>query len=534
MVLAPDRKAGREPLMGALAPPDTIPSDAPTVGEGRYVLLHRLGEGGQCYVAAAWDTRLRLWRAVKILLEKPAQKERNRRRFLQEADVLQRLKHPNLVRVADVHRDGPQPWMVMELIAGGTLFHWVAAHGEMPPRMAVEAALEVAGALGVAHEAGMVHRDVKPRNVLITADNRCKLSDFGIAQDDSARMTKTGDVFGTLGFMAPEQLEDTQGVDARADIYSLAATLWFLLVQPRQRDLLRLSGDQEQIDRAPEPLRPALGRALAPDPADRQDSMASFAAQLREALPHLDLDPPETPPLATTIIPEDQPITTTGISVVLDPDPFSIADEETVLRRDQPSWVVEEPPRPDPMPPPAPPQPAPEPSRKGLWVLGGASALAIPLVLVGLLTLGCAGSVGWGTHAVDQAADRHDAAAMELQQRLEHERVVLDDLELLGLEVDSARAAVNRWSSEDGEASWIAAVAAVASIRVAASPLRLSGRGDSPEAQTALQRIQRLEHALEAEKQARKAWLRAARGPTGSLATLLGLAPAPPELNPSG
>ena len=267
--------------------PTDLPEGAATVGNGRFVVLHPLGRGGQCQVLAAWDTRLRMWRALKVLMPKPSRSKKQRQRFTQEAHLLQRLSHPHLVRVIDLADDTDQPWMVMELVEGGSLNQWVQTHGPMPPRLAVQVTLQVAAALQAAHDDGMVHRDVKPSNVLITADGVCKLADFGIAQDDTQRMTRTGDVFGTLGFMAPEQLEDTRGVDARADVYALSATLWFLLTNPSQRDLLRLSGEEaELISRAPEALHGVLRRGMAVEPEARTANVAQLASEL-EVLPPL-------------------------------------------------------------------------------------------------------------------------------------------------------------------------------------------------------------------------------------------------------
>jgi len=515
--------------MPTLPPPSHIPRDAATIGQGRYVLLHPLGEGGQCRVVAAWDTHLRMWRAVKILMEKPARRDKHRRRFLQEGEVLQRLKHPNLVRVTELH-DEAQPWMVMELVAGGTLFHWVAAHGKMPPRMAVEATLEVAGALAVAHEAGMVHRDVKPRNVLVTSDGRCKLADFGIAQDDTSRMTRTGDVFGTLGFMAPEQFEDTRGVDVRADIYALGATLWFLLTKPSQRDLLRLAGDEELIARVVPQLQPILRRALAPVADDRPASMASFAAQLREVLPHLDIDPRDTPPLATELsIADDAGITLEDVEKVVDQAPSMPGDTPTLLTSDldEPAYVVYDEPRADPLPPAPAPKPEPKPKASGRsWVLAGGGVAGLGgLAVVLVLTLGCAGGLGWGTYDVRQTAIAHEMAVAELTERLEYEHVVVDDLELLGFDVSGARAAVDTWRDTPTDAD--RAAAAVVAIREASAPILGPSKPDRPDALLARQRIERLTHALVEESRARAHWEAASQGLFGALATAVGLAPTP-------
>ncbi len=209
------------------------------LANGRYRLLEPLGVGGMASVYKAWDERLRCHRAVKLLSPEMASKANLRKRFEAEAQTMARLHHPNIVDVQDVGSDGERLFIVMEYVPAGSLMDYLNANGPMPPRMAVEALLPVLAALQEAHDNGVVHRDVKPHNVLVTMGGRPKVTDFGIARitSEDMSMTKTGSVMGTWGFMAPEQRISARKVDGRADVYAAASTLYCLLTNETPVDL---------------------------------------------------------------------------------------------------------------------------------------------------------------------------------------------------------------------------------------------------------------------------------------------------------
>ncbi len=280
-----------------LLPPNELPERAPRLAEGRYVLLARIGKGGMAGVYAAWDTQVDEWRAIKVLFPKHARDRSLRTRFENEARTMTSLNHPNLVRVYDVGRGERLPYMVMELINAGSLYRWTKTYGPMPPRMAVEAMMQLCNGLQAVHENGIVHRDIKPRNVLINWDGVLKLTDFGIAQLESSQETRTGLAMGTLGFMSPEQLHDAKSVDLRTDIYALGATLWAQLTARKARDLFRLEDKPSLMDGVPRPLQVVLSKCLAYERDDRFPSAASLGQELERVLAQLPEDPADAPPL---------------------------------------------------------------------------------------------------------------------------------------------------------------------------------------------------------------------------------------------
>ena len=191
------------------------------LAEGRFQLLEVIGEGGMATVYRAFDQRLQRPRAIKILSPAFSQRPALRRRFLSEAQTMANLENARVVRIFDMGEDGDRVYIVMELIEGGSLVDRVRAHGPLPPRMAARVTIELCEAIQAAHEAGVIHRDIKPHNVLLTNGGELRITDFGIAQvqtDDKAGVTRTGAVLGTWGFMAPEQKSNAKSVDARADI----------------------------------------------------------------------------------------------------------------------------------------------------------------------------------------------------------------------------------------------------------------------------------------------------------------------------
>jgi serine/threonine-protein kinase len=209
---------------------------------GPYEILDLLGAGGMGEVYKARDTRLRRMIALKALPpEKTAQAER-RQRFLQEAQAASRLNHPNIVTIYDVLEEDGVCFIAMEYVAGITLDVACAGRG-LPLKAAMKYALEVADALVAAHTAGIIHRDLKPANIIITADGRVKLLDFGLAKlidpmtpageaETAGLRTNTGAIVGTAAYMSPEQAEGRE-LDARSDIFSFGLVLYEMLCGQR-------------------------------------------------------------------------------------------------------------------------------------------------------------------------------------------------------------------------------------------------------------------------------------------------------------
>ena len=262
------------------------------LGKDRYELTARLGEGGMAGVYRAWDTRLKVERAIKVMLPQAARSKKLRLRFEREAQTLARLEHPHLVRVYDVATHAGVPFLVMELVTGGTLNDWVERNGPMPPRMAVGAILHLCEGVVTAHEADIVHRDIKPHNVLVNQAGVCKLADFGIAHVAEDGLTRTGSTMGTMGYMPPEQRKDAKSVDPRCDLFSIAATLWFLLKAEPVVDLFLIGDDPQLLDGIPDALHPVLRKALSYDRADRQPDVLTLQEELAETVELLPADRP--------------------------------------------------------------------------------------------------------------------------------------------------------------------------------------------------------------------------------------------------
>ncbi len=278
------------------------PADAPTLSDGRYRLASKIGEGGMASVYRAWDMELEQWVAVKVLLPEFARRKKLRRRFANEGRTMMQLDHRNIVRITDVGPDDDLPYLAMEIADGGCVIDWIEAYGPMPPRLAIDVIMQACKGLKAAHAQGIVHRDVKPHNILITRRGRCQLTDFGIAQlDEGAGMTKTGSVMGTLGYMAPEQRTDSKNVDGRADVYGLGASLYKLVTGGTVADLFLAEHNAEMLDGVPAPIVPVLLKATAYKAEQRYQTVVALAQALHRAKQALPADPEDTPALPLTI-----------------------------------------------------------------------------------------------------------------------------------------------------------------------------------------------------------------------------------------
>jgi serine/threonine protein kinase len=239
----------------------------------RYLLDDVLGSGGAAVVHRATDTRLDRPVAVKLVRDAVADPTQ-RERFVSEARLLGGLSHPHLVRVLDAGVDDGRPYLVLELVEGRTLAEEMA---HLAPDRVARIGAEVAAALAQAHAAGIVHRDVKPGNVLIAADGSAKLGDFGIARlvDDTVHHTRTGMVVGTVAYLAPEQVSGDQ-VTTAADVYSWGLVLLEALTGVRayagssvEAALARLSRQPEVPASLPDRWRRLLLAMTAREPGDR-------------------------------------------------------------------------------------------------------------------------------------------------------------------------------------------------------------------------------------------------------------------------
>jgi hypothetical protein len=200
-----------------------------TVLSGRYRLEAKLGSGGMSTVYLARDTTLDRPVAVKVMHREMSEQEDQLERFRQEARAVAKLSHPNVVTVIDAGEDGGHPYIVFEYVEGETLKQRIARLGMLDTQEALAYAIEIGRGLTVAHARNMVHRDIKPQNVLIDAEGRAKLTDFGISRQlEQDGMTATGRVLGTTDYVAPEQAMG-RAVDPRSDVYSLGVVLYEML-----------------------------------------------------------------------------------------------------------------------------------------------------------------------------------------------------------------------------------------------------------------------------------------------------------------
>jgi eukaryotic-like serine/threonine-protein kinase len=201
-----------------------------TVLSGRYRLEAKLGSGGMSTVYLARDTTLDRSVAVKVMHREMSEQADQLERFRQEARAVAKLSHPNVVAVIDAGEDGGFPYIVFEYVEGETLKQRIARVGALDPQEALAYAIEIGRGLTVAHARKMIHRDIKPQNVLIDAEGRAKLTDFGISRQlEQDGMTATGRVLGTTDYVAPEQAMG-HPVDQRSDVYSLGVVLYEMLV----------------------------------------------------------------------------------------------------------------------------------------------------------------------------------------------------------------------------------------------------------------------------------------------------------------
>jgi serine/threonine protein kinase len=278
----------------------------------RYELQEVVGTGGMSSVFKAHDTLLERNVALKILHEHHLDDEEYVERFRREARIVAQLSHPNIVTVIDRGESDGRPFIVFEYVDGQTLDEVVAHRGALPIDEALEIAIASARGLAFAHRHGLVHRDVKPQNILLNGDRQPKVTDFGIARslDVKKGVTQTGTVLGTSNYIAPEQASGDRA-SPQSDVYSLGVVLFELLtgrvpfagenfVTVAMKHINEPAPSVTTLRRdCPPRVAAAVARALAKDPRGRFPSMDAFAAELEACVQ--DLRPVEADSTSTVM-----------------------------------------------------------------------------------------------------------------------------------------------------------------------------------------------------------------------------------------
>jgi len=257
----------------------------------RYVIKRKLGSGGMADVYLAEDQELGRRVALKLLDDRHASDEQFVERFRREAQSAAGLNHPNIVSIFDRGRAEGTYYIAMEYLDGRTLKELIVRNGPTPIPIAIDYARQILGALSFAHRGGIVHRDIKPHNIIVGGDGRLKVTDFGIARSGTSQMTEAGSIVGTAQYLSPEQARGAP-VDPRSDLYSLGIVLYEMLTGE-----VPFSGDTpveiamkhlSQVPVPPSELRPEVPhdldavvlRALAKDPDQRYGSAEEMDADL--------------------------------------------------------------------------------------------------------------------------------------------------------------------------------------------------------------------------------------------------------------
>ena len=258
---------------------------------GRYQILDEIASGGQGSVFRAWDTETGQTLALKLLHPHMASDTEYLERFRREARLAASIEHPNVIRVFEVGQDGDHHFISMEYLPNGVQ-NLIEAQGALPIDRAVDICLQSALALQSAHDHGIVHRDIKPQNILLASDGTAKVSDFGIARAEAlTTMTATGALMGTPHYMSPEQARG-QRADIRSDIYSLGVVLHQMLTGqvPFDADtplaVLEMHREatppkvRETRSEVPRTIESIVGRCLEKDPSERYQTPQELAQAL--------------------------------------------------------------------------------------------------------------------------------------------------------------------------------------------------------------------------------------------------------------
>ena len=257
-----------------------------------YLIESVVGRGGMGVVYRATDLSLERPVALKLVAPELAEDELFRRRFLKEPRLAASLDHPNVVPIYEAGEHDGQLYLAMRFVDGSDMRTLLRREGGLPAERALDILAQVAGALDAAHRRGLVHRDVKPANVLVDEDGHAYLTDFGVTKQLGGNTTETGQIVGTLDYVAPEQIRG-EDVDARADGYALACVLYECLAgRPPFHRATEAETLWAHMQEPPPPLpghpalQPVMVKALAKDPADRHATCGELIRDARAALTH--------------------------------------------------------------------------------------------------------------------------------------------------------------------------------------------------------------------------------------------------------
>ncbi|HMD32986.1 MAG TPA: protein kinase [Candidatus Acidoferrales bacterium] len=302
---------------------------------GRYEVLDELGRGAMGVVYRARDSDIGRIVALKVVSTanaSPQEVEKYKQRFHREAQAAGRLSHPGIVTIHDIAEDeAGRPYIVMEFVEGRPLNLLLGPTAQVPLDQLLDIGIQVAKALDFAHRNGVVHRDIKPPNILITTDGRAKIADFGIARLEGTELTQEGTSLGTPSYMSPEQFRGG-AVDGRSDIFSLGAVLYWMCTgkKPFPGDTITITSFQVAYENPPPPTKAKSGlpkalddvltRCLAKNPAHRYATCADVAADLEAVkdgrpLPaHTGTEPERTEPFPLPSRKTDQPPTQASLA----------------------------------------------------------------------------------------------------------------------------------------------------------------------------------------------------------------------------
>lgn len=353
---------------------------------GNYVILDMLGQGGMGTVYKALHRRMNRIVALKVLPSSLSRMPDALARFQREVQAAARLHHTNLAAAYDADEASGIHFLVMEYCDGPNLSSYVKEAGPMPLAAAVRLMAQAARGMWAAHQQGVVHRDIKPGNMIVTNEGRLKILDLGLAQlrgdtseENASDMTQTGRVMGTVDFMSPEQARNAKSVDARADVYSLGCTLYFLATgetpAPNGSVAAKLLWHQTQtapplrtkVPAASEALETTLSMMMAKEPDERQASMLEVAQQLEACLADMPEGQQEISLVGLSLPAYDSPSTFGNTSI----GRRTIVEghNETIIGSDTVRTLQKEQGETDP------------PSTSGNWIAIGGVALSIAAVL---------------------------------------------------------------------------------------------------------------------------------------------------------
>jgi serine/threonine protein kinase len=264
---------------------------------GRYEVLRKIAEGGMSSVYQGRHQDTGELVAIKVLTPALAANAVLRKRFEQEFRAARKLDHPHIVRGIDFGQEGDKPYLVLEFVDGPSLGDVIDRQGRLPEKEAVRIGVQVAQALGEAHRKRIIHRDVKPDNILLTREGEAKLTDLGLVKNNEIDLdlTRPSSGMGTLNFMAPEQFGDAKHADERCDVYSLGATLYFAITGElpfrakgdlavlKKKLTNQLTPPRRLVKELSERTNQAILRAVNAEPALRPASCGEFLQELGQA-----------------------------------------------------------------------------------------------------------------------------------------------------------------------------------------------------------------------------------------------------------